>query len=155
MKFQANTHRGEVEDLWPDHCDCETGNACTICFSVSEPFSPSADISVLSLSDCARFCDIRRFTQTGTCVFYVAAHSPCSYSLTFCLLGGIHITFIQYFCRLADAHIHRDAHVQQNEIKLRNLLTAAAKNTMFLNAFSCFTCIVLTILWGATGRKIF
>lgn len=53
----------------------QTGNWCMISISVSQPFSPSADISASSSFNCGRFCDIHRFTQTGTCVFYMVAHS--------------------------------------------------------------------------------
>lgn len=38
-------------------------------------FQQTAGISASSSSDCGTFCDMHRFTQTGTCIFYIVAHS--------------------------------------------------------------------------------
>ena len=91
VRFQLNIS-DKMKVLRSDRCTSETGNACSIAVCVSEPFffRPRQIFFALSPPD----CDIRRFSKTGICVFRVATRGACSRSLTFCLLGGIRITFI-------------------------------------------------------------
>lgn len=124
VMFQANIYdKLKIYDLISASQRWETHTIkyfCHFCISSVCLFHPQQIFLFYPHLTEEGFCDIHRFTQTGTCVFCVAAHSSCSHSLTLCLLGGIHITFIQYFCCLANAHNHRD--VQQTKIKLWNLL---------------------------------